>query len=511
MVSAPSNQLTMTSLPSDFLVPMQIEPVGRWFLSHYQRMNSARGTSIGNESLSETESEVSDEEDDFEDDINYLRSLDPKDCKNQDHYKVLGLTKLRFKASDDQIKRAYRQKVLRHHPDKRRGQGEDIREDDDYFTCITRAFENLGMANKRRAFDSVDPLFDDDIPDPIKDNSKDFFAIFAPVLERNARWSTKRQMPDIGNMETPRDKVDKFYKFWYDFESWREYSYLDEEDKEKGSDREERRWIEKNNKIQRAEKKKEEMKRIRRLVDNAYNSDPRIAMFKENDKQEKAAKKKAKQDAVRLRKEAEEKERREAEEKAKKEQEEKDRLEKERKEKEKNEKEAFKKALKNERKSLRTICKNHDYFANGNDDTKVQNMTEVDRLCEILSLDELKGLNSNLSGKSKDDDQRFFIKAVDDLNSRLEKEKLELVEKATKGSSGVEKATSSKPWTSEELNHLIKAVNLFPAGTTNRLDTQSRIFFIFMGVFFKVGSGSLLHQSTLKRFFAKRKRNIEQG
>ena len=32
----------------------------------------------------------------------------------------------------------YRYKVLRHHPDKRRALGEDIREDDDYFTCITK-------------------------------------------------------------------------------------------------------------------------------------------------------------------------------------------------------------------------------------------------------------------------------------------------------------------------------------------------------------------------------------
>ena len=105
-----------------------------------------RGTSIGNESLSESEAE-DDIEDDFEDDIVYLRSLDPKEWKNQDHYKVLGLTKLRFKASDDQIKRAYRQKVLKHHPDKRRGQGEDIREDDDYFTCITKGniFHNVSM------------------------------------------------------------------------------------------------------------------------------------------------------------------------------------------------------------------------------------------------------------------------------------------------------------------------------------------------------------------------------
>ena len=97
----------------------------------------------------------------------------------------------------------------------------------------------------------------------------------------------------------------RFYKFWYEFDSWREYSYLDEEDKEKGSDREERRWIEKNNRVQRNERKKEEMKRIRKLVDNTYNSDPRIARFRDLDKQEKLAKKKAKADAAQARRDEE--------------------------------------------------------------------------------------------------------------------------------------------------------------------------------------------------------------
>ena len=35
-------------------------------------------------------------------------------------------------------------------------------------------------------------------------------------------------------MNSSFEDVDNFYTFWYDFDSWREYSYLDEEEKEKG-------------------------------------------------------------------------------------------------------------------------------------------------------------------------------------------------------------------------------------------------------------------------------------
>lgn len=46
------------------------------------------------------------EEELFEDDIDYLKSLDPKEWKTQDHYRVLGLRIKRFKSSEDDIKRA---------------------------------------------------------------------------------------------------------------------------------------------------------------------------------------------------------------------------------------------------------------------------------------------------------------------------------------------------------------------------------------------------------------------
>lgn len=158
-------------MPKGFLTSIEVEPVGRWFLSHWERLHSARGFSTsGNDAseLSESESDDSStENDDFDDDIVFLRSLDPKEVKDQDHYKVLGISKLRYRATDDQIKKAYRYKVLRHHPDKRRALGEDIREDDDYFTCITKAFETLGVPSKRRAYDSIDPEFDNDVPDQL--------------------------------------------------------------------------------------------------------------------------------------------------------------------------------------------------------------------------------------------------------------------------------------------------------------------------------------------------------
>lgn len=50
----------------------------------------------------------------------------------------------RFNATDDEIRRAYRKIVIKHHPDKRKAQGEEIKSEDDYFTCITKAYETLG-------------------------------------------------------------------------------------------------------------------------------------------------------------------------------------------------------------------------------------------------------------------------------------------------------------------------------------------------------------------------------
>ena len=80
-------------------------------------------------------------------------------------------------------------------------------------------------------------------------------ALFCVLMLFRARIVHKGRLPFF-----------RFYRFWYEFESWREFSYLDEEDKEGGSDRYERRWIEKNNRIERAEKKREEMRRSENIL-----------------------------------------------------------------------------------------------------------------------------------------------------------------------------------------------------------------------------------------------------
>lgn len=451
------------------LIQVEVEPVGRWF--HAYEARRLRGHLISSAGESEEESEEEESPDvEVEDDIRYLRSLNPAEWKNQDHYAVLGLKKYRYKASDEDIKRAHRMMVLRHHPDKRRGAGEEIRDDDDYFTCITKAYEILGDPLKRRSWDSVDPEFDDDVPSVSSNNKSNFFKVFTPVLERNARWSLRKHVPGLGKPDDTRQKVDRFYGFWYDFESWREFSYLDEEEKEKGQDREERRWIEKQNKVERARRRKEEMSRLRRLVDNAYACDPRIARFKEEEKERRLAQKKARADAQRQKQEEEERIRREAEEVERKIREAEEAELKAKQEVEKKEREALKKAFKKERKTLRTLCKDHNYFTS-NEDEKVQLMTDVELLCEALELTRIEELNKELAGAAKDrvKGKDVLMKGVTEVQNRIKREREEAAAAASKGGGGGGgDGSSHKPWNQEDLQLLIKAVNLFPAGTTKR-------------------------------------------
>lgn len=96
-----------------------------------------------------------------------------------------------------------RQKVLRHHPDKRKAAGEEVRADDDYFTCITKAYETLSVASKRRAYDSVDSEFDDDVPSSNAANKSRFFEVWTSFITREKTLIHSRKKKTLTNSPPP--------------------------------------------------------------------------------------------------------------------------------------------------------------------------------------------------------------------------------------------------------------------------------------------------------------------
>ncbi|CAJ0603040.1 unnamed protein product [Cylicocyclus nassatus] len=394
----------------------------------------------------------------------YLMKLDPNDTKNQDHYKVLGLSKLRFKATMAEIRTCYRAKVLKYHPDKKKHRGEILPAGEDYFTCITKAYEQLGVSEaKRHAYDSVDQKFNDAIPSEKSVNKDNFFAELSPVFERNARWSTRQPVPRLGRIDSDRKAVEDFYNFWFDFSSWREFSYLDEEDKEKGEDRYERRELEKINKAERERRRKDEAKRIRRLVELAYSKDPRIAKFKREDQEMKNKAKEEKQRKMREKAEAAERERKAREEEELKVKEEQERLAKEEKERERKEKEAAKKAAAAQRRRFKKLAESAGHWT---DDPrkKLAEMERVERLCLSLPVDAMSSLCDNIEKLTV----REEILATISEAEAARKNDSEAKADAKEVDKHKDTVKASVIWTSDEIQLLVKASNTYPAGTVDR-------------------------------------------
>lgn len=212
----------------------------------------------------------------------------------------MGLGNLRYLATEDQIRKNYREAALKHHPDKlatlllveETEEAKQAKKDEieSHFKLIQKAYEILMDSTKRRIFDSTDE-FDDEVPTDCV--PQDFFKVFGPAFKRNARWYNSR-VPDLGDENTPLKEVDSFYDYWYAFKSWREFPEEEEHDLEQAESREEKRWMERENARKTQKARKEEYARIRILVDNSYKKDPRILKRKEDEKAKKLEKKVAK-------------------------------------------------------------------------------------------------------------------------------------------------------------------------------------------------------------------------
>ncbi|CCH60507.1 hypothetical protein TBLA_0C07160 [Henningerozyma blattae CBS 6284] len=340
-----------------------VEPVGKAFMHHAQR--TLRNHTWSEFEKLEAERNVKNVEENnvdpdellFDTDLAdpSLLTHDPRDWKTADLYAAMGLSKLRYRANDTQVIKAHRKQVLKYHPDKTSAEGGSL-DQDGIFKIIQKAFETLTDSTKRAQYDSCD--FQADVLPPKKSGDYDFYEAWGPVFVSEARFSKKSPVPTLGDAKSSKKEVEEFYAFWHRFDSWRSFEFLDEDVPDDSSNRDHKRYIEKKNTAARNKKKTADNARLVKLVERAMNEDPRIKMFKEEEKKEKARKKWEREAGARA--EAEVKAKAEADAKAKAEEEAKNAADA--KASKKKSKEAAKAAKKKNKRAIRNAAKEADYF-----------------------------------------------------------------------------------------------------------------------------------------------------
>jgi DnaJ family protein C protein 2 len=319
------------------------------------------------------------------------------------------LSKYRYKATDEQIKRAHRKKVLKHHPDKKAAQGGE--QGDNFFKCIQKATEVLLDPVKRRQWDSVDEGAD--IEPPTKKQSKEgkFYKLWGNVFDSEARFSKIQPVPKFGNEKSSKEDVETFYNFWYSFDSWRSFEYLDEDIPDDNESRGQRRHVEKKNLNARRKRKTEDSARVRELVDQVLALDERIKLFKQAERANKNKKKNnAEEEAKKAAEEAAAK--KEAEAKAKAEAEEKEKVEKAE---SKKAKEAAKNAVKKNKRSLKLAVKDSGYFTAGEASAAVIDkvLGDLDKVMGAVDNEGLAALAAATAGKKGNELKMELNKSVE--------------------------------------------------------------------------------------------------
>lgn len=112
------------------------------------------------------------------------------------------------------------------------------------------------------------------------------------MFEREGRFSKSQPVVSIGGAQATKQEIEAFYSFWYGFDSWRSFEYLDKEANEGADSRDEKRYAEKKNKSERERRKKEDRARVRALIEQTEKVDPRLKRIKAEEKAAREAKRK---------------------------------------------------------------------------------------------------------------------------------------------------------------------------------------------------------------------------
>ena len=307
---------------------------------------------------------------------------------------------------------------------------------------LKEAYDTLIDPEKRKKYDST-IVFDDSIPEDKEYTEKDFFTTFGPVFLNNGIWSKKKPVPKLGDMQSPLQKVKLFYKFWHNFQSWRDFSVEGEYDLEEATSRFEKRQMLKENKKMKASMRKEEKIRIDTLINIAYKRDPRI--IEEEKRLEKEREEEKKKRALERQKQREEEElKREI--MIKQYEEEKERIKKKKLE----EKEEMEKNIIN-------IIKENNINMNDDDLFQFKLNSKNESLKECLDyISKYEKEDNNIKKKEIMEKCKslFGMKFKEEIKEEKEKESI---------------------WTKEEMFLLQKGVKKYPAGTKKRWDKIKEI------------------------------------
>ena len=251
---------------------------------------------------------------------------------------------------------------------------------------------------KRRQFDSVDEGADVDPPTKKEASKGNYYKLWNKVFDSEARFSKTQPVPRLGDEKSTKEEVNRFYDFWYNFDSWRSFEYQDEDVPDDNENRDQKRHIERKNNNARKKKKTDDTARLRSLLDQVSSSDERIKAFRKEER--------ANKDKKRLEREAAEKQAAEGKKKAAEEQE---RLRKESEEKAKAEradgkkaKEAAKNAVKKNKRVLKSSVKDANYLLPAGQEAPAKRvddvLNDVEAVMAKLEPEEMAALAGKLNG-----------------------------------------------------------------------------------------------------------------
>ena len=473
-----------------------VEPAG---IAFEKIVIQVYGGEISEESEEEEEkNEIIVEEDniEYEWEKEYKEKESKKNIKDMfsngyNYYKILGLEDKFLNAKEEDFRKAYKKLAIIYHPDKNKENKslpgvsdeqikEEIKKDlekenksgnendeednnknnenenkinkeedqknreiNKKWLKLKEAYDTLSDPEKRKKYDST-IVFDDSIPEDIPYTENNFFSTFGPVFLKNSIWSKKKPVPKLGDMNSPLQKVKLFYKFWHNFQSWRDFSVEGEYDLEEATSRFEKRQMLKENKKMKASMKKEEKIRIDNLINIAYKRDPRII-----------------EEEKRLEKEKEEEKKRRALERQK----------------QKEEQELRRQMMIKQNEEEKERLKN----------LKMKEKEDLEKkILEIIEENNIKINDDDLFQfklNSKNESLKEFIEHI----NKFEKEeknikKKEIIDKGNslfgmkfKEEKNDEKEKKESIWSKEEMFLLQKGVKKYPAGTKQRWDKIKEI------------------------------------